>query len=80
MTLLILVILEQFEVTRGYVRLIRPGAGDEEETQKAKAEIGSMWGRFKSTVGFHGNQHARPPDTHSGPGSDDVDSSPPASP
>ena len=55
MTLLILVVLEKFEATRGYVRLIRPSAGaeDEEDAVKAKAEIGSMWDRFKSNLGFH---------------------------
>jgi len=78
MTLLILVILEQFEVTRGYVRLIRPGAGDEEETLKARAEIGSMWGRFKSGVGFHGGRPAHTPEPPANSGSDDEGSSPPA--
>ena len=61
MTLLILVVLEQFEATRGYVQLIRPGSGgDEEDAVKAKAELGGMWDRFKTRVGFHGPEPEQP--------------------
>jgi predicted PurR-regulated permease PerM len=53
MTLMVLVVLERFESTRGFIRLIRTGgAGDEEDARKAREELGSFLSRFKATVGL----------------------------
>ncbi|MBE2225239.1 MAG: AI-2E family transporter, partial [Anaerolineae bacterium] len=55
LTLLILAVLESFEVTRGMVMLVRPAAAsateaDEAEKQKAKQLMGSWWERGKSLI------------------------------
>jgi AI-2 transport protein TqsA len=55
LTLLILAVLESFDVTRGLVMLVRPAAAavteaDEAEKQKAKQLVGSWWERGKSFV------------------------------
>jgi predicted PurR-regulated permease PerM len=55
LTLLILAVLESFEVTRGMVMLVRPSAAsateaDEAEKQKAKQMVGSWWERGKSLI------------------------------
>lgn len=55
LTLLILAVLESFDVTRGMVMLVRPGAAsateaDEAEKQKAKQLMGSWWERGKSMI------------------------------
>jgi predicted PurR-regulated permease PerM len=56
MTLLVLVILERFESTRGFVLLIRPKPGGEEETLRAREELGGWLNRLKSTVGLGGGK------------------------
>jgi AI-2 transport protein TqsA len=55
LTLLILVILENFEITRGMVMLVRPSSGhareaDEEEKQKARQMVDRWWERGKSFI------------------------------
>ncbi|MFO7681173.1 MAG: AI-2E family transporter, partial [Chloroflexota bacterium] len=55
LTLLILAVLESFEVTRGMVMLVRPAAAsateaDEAEKQKAKQLVGSWWERGKTLI------------------------------
>lgn len=55
LTLLILAVLESFDVTRGMVMLVRPAAAsateaDEAEKQKAKQLMDSWWERGKSLV------------------------------
>ncbi len=55
MTLMVLVILERFESTRGFVRLIRFSGGDE-EALKAKEEIGSVMSRIKTLLGMDANK------------------------
>ena len=51
MTLLVLTILEHFQATRGYVQLLRPGSGSEDEKKQAQEKIGTWWERFKYTIG-----------------------------
>jgi hypothetical protein len=55
LTLLILAVLESFDVTRGMVMLVRPAAAvateaDEAEKQKAKQMVGGWWTRGKSLI------------------------------
>ena len=55
MTLLILAVLESFDVTRGLVMLVRPATAaateaDEAEKQKAKQLVGSWWERGKTLI------------------------------
>ena len=59
MTLMVLVILERFESTRGFVRLIRPGTEDDVEALKAREEIGGFFDRIKSAVGIGGDKSSR---------------------
>ena len=63
MTLMVLVILERFESTRGFVRLIRPGAGDDADAIKAREKIGGAFQKARSVVGFGGD---KPSDDDSG--------------
>ncbi|NOX61118.1 MAG: AI-2E family transporter [Chloroflexi bacterium] len=65
LTLLILVTLEQFETTRGFVRLIRPkGSVDDEGARQAREEIGGFLDKIKATVGLGGA--TKPAKTSSG--------------
>lgn len=55
MTLLVLTILDRFEVTRRYVQLLRPGSGSDADKLQAKKDLSHWWGKFKSTIGVgHG--------------------------
>jgi len=50
MTLLLFTILEQFDATRGFVKLLRPASKDDEERIQAKKKIGGWLSKAKSTI------------------------------